>query len=237
MNIGTLFYGQVVHPQPMDIHLFDGRLETEVKGMVPSMVVVGASGHRTYGGHMPVLPGDENVCIVDGMSIMRKISQKKLFYLGTHGELPEVSFHRADRVDIDYRDPHPAAARRRDRLAGAERLSPQPPGGAREDQGSPALTVEHPVERPLAITDAERRRGRLFLSLAAAFVGFAIVLQMSLNNNFLVGEIGVSGRQAGFLEAVRESCGIVAFGILALLAGLGEPLVATHRAAPGRGWA
>ena len=83
------------------------------------------------------------------------------------------------------------------------------------------------MERPLAITDAERRRGRLFLSLAAAFVGFAIVLQMSLNNNFLVGEIGVSGRQAGFLEAVRESCGIVAFGILALLAGLGEPLVAT----------
>jgi diacylglycerol kinase family enzyme len=104
VNIGSLFYGQVVHPQPMDIHLFDGRLETEVKGMVPSMVVVGASGHRTYGGHMPVLPGDENVCIVDGMSILRKITQKKLFYLGTHGELPEVSFHRADRVDIDYRN-------------------------------------------------------------------------------------------------------------------------------------
>ncbi|MCX7029477.1 MAG: diacylglycerol kinase family protein [Spirochaetes bacterium] len=102
VNIGTLFYGQVVHPQPMDIRLFDGRRETAVKGMVPSMVVVGASGHRTYGGHMPVLPGDDNVCIVDGMSIMRKISQKKLFYLGTHGELPEVRFHRADRVDIDY---------------------------------------------------------------------------------------------------------------------------------------
>jgi diacylglycerol kinase family enzyme len=103
VNVGTLFYGQVVHPKPMDIHLFDGRLETEVKGMVPSMVVVGTSGHRTYGGHMPVLPGNENVCIVDGMSIMRKIAQKKLFYLGTHGELPEVSFHRADRVDISYR--------------------------------------------------------------------------------------------------------------------------------------
>jgi hypothetical protein len=87
--------------------------------------------------------------------------------------------------------------------------------------------VEQSVERPLAVTDAERRRGMLFLSLAAAFVGFALVLQMSLNSNFLVGEIGISGRQAGFLEAVRESCGIAAFGILALLAGLGEPLVAT----------
>ena len=77
------------------------------------------------------------------------------------------------------------------------------------------------------LSDRERRRGFLFLSLAAAFVGFALVLQMSLNSNFLVGEIGVTGRQAGFLEAVRESCGIAAFGILALLAGLGEPLVAT----------
>jgi diacylglycerol kinase family enzyme len=71
--------------------------------MVPSMVVVGASGHRTYGGHMPVLPGEDNVCIVDGMSIMRKIQQKKLFYLGTHGGLPEVRFYHADQVVIDYR--------------------------------------------------------------------------------------------------------------------------------------
>jgi MFS family permease len=83
------------------------------------------------------------------------------------------------------------------------------------------------MERPLALTDAERRRGLLFLSFAVAFVGFAIVLQTSLNSNFLVGEIGISGRQAGFLEAVRESCGIAAFGFLALIAGLGEPLVAT----------
>jgi len=83
------------------------------------------------------------------------------------------------------------------------------------------------MERVLALDDAQRRRGLAFLSFAVAFIGFAIVLQTSLNSNFLVGEIGVSGRQAGFLEAVRESCGIVAFGILALLAGLGEPLVAT----------
>jgi diacylglycerol kinase family enzyme len=103
VNVGTLFYGQVVHPQPMDIRLSDGGKRLEVKGMVPSMVVVGASGHRSYGGHMPVLPGDENVCIIDAMSIMRKLAQKKLFYLGRHGELPEVQFHHADRVDIDYR--------------------------------------------------------------------------------------------------------------------------------------
>ena len=103
VNLGSLFYEQAVHPGPMDVRITRDARQVEVKGIVPSMVIVGASGHRTYGGHMPVLPGDENVCIVDGMSIMRKIAQKRLFYLGTHGELPEVSFHRADRVDIDYR--------------------------------------------------------------------------------------------------------------------------------------
>jgi len=58
-------------------------------------------------------------------------------------------------------------------------------------------------------------------------VGFALVLQMCLNSNFLVGEIHVSGFQAGALEAVRESCGIWAFEILALLAGIAEPAIAT----------
>lgn len=77
-----------------------------------------------------------------------------------------------------------------------------------------------------AATEAARRRGLLFVGLASACVGFALVLQMSLNNNFLVGEIHVSGFQAGALEAVRESCGIWAFGILALLAGFAEPVIA-----------
>jgi len=55
----------------------------------------------------------------------------------------------------------------------------------------------------------------------------AITLQMGLNNNFLVGEIGISGFQAGLLEAVRESCGIAALGVFVLVAGLSEPVIAS----------
>jgi predicted MFS family arabinose efflux permease len=80
--------------------------------------------------------------------------------------------------------------------------------------------------KPIDITDDARRRGLIFLCLASAGVGFALNLQLSLNSNFLVGEIGISGLQAGLLEAVRESCGIAAFGFLALLAGLTEPIIA-----------
>jgi diacylglycerol kinase family enzyme len=66
------------------------------------MVVVGVSGERTYGGHMPVLPGQDNICLVGSMKIMEKIRNKKLFYQGRHGELPQVRFMRGRAVDVSY---------------------------------------------------------------------------------------------------------------------------------------
>ncbi len=83
------------------------------------------------------------------------------------------------------------------------------------------------VASPVALSDADRRRGLFFVAAASAFVGLALTLQMGLNNNFLVGEIGVSGFQAGLLEAVRESCGIAALGVFAVVAGLAEPVIGT----------
>jgi MFS family permease len=70
-----------------------------------------------------------------------------------------------------------------------------------------------------------RRRSLIFLGAAVACVGVAMSFQMGLNTNFLVEEIGVSGFEQGLLESVRESCGVIAFGVLAILAGFAEPLV------------
>ena len=75
------------------------------------------------------------------------------------------------------------------------------------------------------LSDAKRRRSLFFLGLAVAGVGFAMALQMGLNSNFLADDIKVSGLQIGILEGFRESCGVVAFAVLALLAGLAEPIV------------
>jgi len=75
------------------------------------------------------------------------------------------------------------------------------------------------------LSDAKRRRSLLFLGLAVAGVGFSMALQMGLNANFLADDIKVSGLQIGILEGFRESCGVVAFAVLALLAGLAEPIV------------
>jgi hypothetical protein len=78
-----------------------------------------------------------------------------------------------------------------------------------------------------ALSESQRRRGLLFVAVASGCVGFALTLQLALNSNYLVGEIGASGFQAGLLEAVRESQGIIALGVLAVIAGLTEPVIAT----------
>lgn len=56
-------------------------------------------------------------------------------------------------------------------------------------------------------------------------VGFAISMQMGLNGNFIAQDMALSGLQQGVLEAVRESCGIFALGVLMLLAGMSEPRI------------
>ena len=102
VDLGSLLYEQRVKPGRMDISLWSDETETRVEGFVPSMVVVGISGTRTYGGHMPVLPGPQNVCLVERMGVMKKVRSKKLFFQGLHGELPEVRFFTADHIEIRY---------------------------------------------------------------------------------------------------------------------------------------
>jgi diacylglycerol kinase family enzyme len=104
VDIGSLFYEASIHPKPMDIIVHAEEGETRMEAFLPSMVVVGISGARTYGGQMPVLPGKENVCVVRGMTALQKVRNKKLFYQGRHGELDEVRFFRASQVDIDYKE-------------------------------------------------------------------------------------------------------------------------------------
>jgi predicted MFS family arabinose efflux permease len=77
------------------------------------------------------------------------------------------------------------------------------------------------------LSEQDRKRGLFFVAAASACVGMVLTLQQGLNSNFLVGEIGISGLQAGMLEAVRESCGIAALGVFVLVAGLTEPVIAS----------
>jgi len=87
----------------------------------------------------------------------------------------------------------------------------------------PLTSAELAEPRPLATE--HRRRGLVFLALAAGGVGFALAVQMGVNENFVVDVLGLGGLQRGLLETFRETCGMTALAVLALLAGLVEPLV------------
>lgn len=102
VDLASLFYEPKVKPQPMDIRIAGDWGESRIASFVPSMVVMGITGSRTYGGHLHVLPGEENICLVGRMSVLAKIRNKKLFYEGKHGTIPEVSFHRGSRVEVSY---------------------------------------------------------------------------------------------------------------------------------------
>jgi MFS family permease len=110
--------------------------------------------------------------------------------------------------------------------------------------------TEHELDHaaPSVLTDAERRRGMVFVCLMVGAAGFGLALQLGMNDNFLAEEIGIQGFEKGVSEAVRESCGIIAFAVLALMAGFTEPIVAmlvlllgaiglgSYAVAPDFGW-
>ena len=75
--------------------------------------------------------------------------------------------------------------------------------------------------------EAKRRQGIFLVSIAVAAVSFAITAQIGLNDNFLanppaLGGLGIDGFQKGMVEAARETCGITALLIFAVLAGMVE---------------
>jgi len=89
----------------------------------------------------------------------------------------------------------------------------------------PADSVALPPVAASSVADRTRRRSLFFLGVAVAGVGFAMTLQLGLNASFVGQEMRLTGQQQGILEAFRESCGITALLVLALLAGIAEPLI------------
>jgi MFS family permease len=87
----------------------------------------------------------------------------------------------------------------------------------------PQTAEEVPLEAHAEV--AHRRRGLFFVGLAVGCMGFAFALLIGANSNFVGEEMGLSGQQQGVLEAVRETCGIIALLVLAMLSGFPEPLV------------
>ena len=101
-DFATLFYEPSFRRGPMEIRLEspEGIVETLAGKFV--LLAMGVSGHRVYGGAKPVLPGDENLCLVSSVSVIRKIQLKKLFYSGTHVDQRETTMRAARHIVVQY---------------------------------------------------------------------------------------------------------------------------------------
>ncbi len=71
-----------------------------------------------------------------------------------------------------------------------------------------------------------RTRGIVLLGAAIFAIGLGVNMHMAMNVNYLHELLQASSWQQGYLESIRETCGIACFFVIALLAGRSEPRIA-----------
>ena len=101
VDVSTLFYEPLigVNNTKLNFLIKDNLHRTEGRYI---LIVVGASGLRSYGSGKLILPNDNNLCTVNTVGLIRKIKIRSLFYTGDHVGLPEVSMYKADTLRIEY---------------------------------------------------------------------------------------------------------------------------------------
>jgi len=100
-DVMTLLYEPIVGISPMTIRWADdGAVHEERRRF--AICAFGVSGGRTYGDHKPVLPGFENLCVIERVGLIGKIRLKSLLYRGTHVHSPSVLMRTARRLVVEY---------------------------------------------------------------------------------------------------------------------------------------
>jgi diacylglycerol kinase family enzyme len=106
VDIASLLYDRIYRVGPMDVSIYDeaGRQAESFNEKV-LLLAVGATGHRSYGSNKRILPDDRNVCVVEQMSLFRKVALKGLFTTGEHIHKPESKLFNAHRVEFRGENP------------------------------------------------------------------------------------------------------------------------------------
>lgn len=76
--------------------------KTEEVSTPITLVAIGASGYRVYGGGHKVLPNEHNVCVTPKISLPRLIRENHKFVDGSFVGTDLASLHTADKVKITY---------------------------------------------------------------------------------------------------------------------------------------
>jgi diacylglycerol kinase family enzyme len=99
-DVMTLLYERIVGIGEMRLQWGDGAGADLTRRFV--LCALGVSGHRDYGDHKPILPGDDNLCAIETRGVVGKIRLKGQVYRGEHVAERGVHMAQATRVTIEY---------------------------------------------------------------------------------------------------------------------------------------
>lgn len=103
VELATIFYDSLWPTRGFEVRAWDskGREARHFRGDM-LLLAMGVSGHRTYGSNKPILPDDDDVCLVRQMPFLRKLVVKGPLTAGRHRGFPEVDLFSAARVEIRF---------------------------------------------------------------------------------------------------------------------------------------
>ena len=106
VNIAALFYDRIYKVDYLDIKALDqqNRVIHSLREKI-LFLAMGASGRRTYGSQLMLLPDDRNVCGLIQMPVYRKLIVKNLIEKGKHTNFPEALLFSANRVEFTGSQP------------------------------------------------------------------------------------------------------------------------------------
>ncbi len=106
-NVAVLFYNVLHDPGEPLLQIENGTGEVREVRRRLVLIAMGASGNRTYGGGIPVLPDDNNLCYVEHLGLYGKISLKGRLMRGTHVKHSKVQGGAAATIALTVARPIP----------------------------------------------------------------------------------------------------------------------------------
>ncbi len=102
VDLSCLFYNGLYPVEPMTVSVFNNGHAVARYREETLFALMGASGNRTYGAGIKILPDAANICTVQDMSLQRKLGLKPLFKAGRHRGLDVVHLFEGNKLEIQY---------------------------------------------------------------------------------------------------------------------------------------
>lgn len=102
VNVAAAFYDTRFPAREAVIEIINNDRTIETVRTKIEFVLLGASGHRTYGSNHHILPDDNNICLTPKLSLISKLVNMNAFSDGTHVAKKLSRLFTADKIRISY---------------------------------------------------------------------------------------------------------------------------------------